>query len=324
MKVLKAKKETAEKTRQKLLERGALDKRFRIRADASFVYFAVKKGVNISGLGNVVHSALEAREKKTKHAPDRKGVVARAHDVVGDIVVLESEKNARELKDVAQQYLDFYKSAKTVVAKSTKTSGEFRVRHVRHVAGEKKTKTLHKENGCVFFVDLNTVFYTPRLSGERKRILEQVKNGERVVDMFSGVGPYIIPIAKFRNVEAYANDKNPDAYKLLVENAAKNKVSIACSNKDAENLAIKNADRILMNLPKDSEAFLDAAFKMSKNGTVVHFYHFSGEEDLFETQKKQIIKKAKEYGFSVKFLREAKAGEIGIRQYRVVIDFQLF
>jgi len=54
------------------------------------------------------------------------------------------------------------------------------------------------------------------LSTERIRIADQVKNGDKVVDMFAGIGPFSILIAKrFSEAEVIAVDKNPVAIKYL-------------------------------------------------------------------------------------------------------------
>ncbi len=322
MKVLRVKREDGEKVRKRLFEKSVFDKEHQIESDSKFIYFPVTVSKGFEKYGDFVNKKLKKRSTQTKK-PAYKGVFKRSHDLIGDIVVLESD-DLDMAKKAAPDYLEFYKSAKTVVVKDTKTEGEFRIRKVKHVAGEKKFVTLHRENGCGFVVDLNKVFYTPRLSGERVRILSLVKNGEVVIDLFAGVGPYIIPIAKNRKVEAYAVDKNPHAYKLLLRNVGLNKVDVKCFLSDAREVKLPKADRIIMNLPKSSEDFLIAAMKLCKKGTIVHFYHFSPEEDLFKSHKEIIKKIAKNISFKVKFLREAKAGEIGIRQFRVVIDFRIY
>ncbi|MQK95284.1 methyltransferase, partial [Escherichia coli] len=78
---------------------------------------------------------------------------------------------------------------------------------------------------CIFKLDISKVFFTPRLSAERIRIASMVKPGETICDLFAGVGPFSIIIAKKNpNVKVHACDINPDAYKYLVENIRLNKV----------------------------------------------------------------------------------------------------
>ncbi len=245
----------------------------------------------------------------------------RAHDVIGGIIILDYSGDVK----TARAYLNFYKNAETVVRKLSCTEGEFRVRNVQWLAGKKSFLTLHRENGCSFWVDVNKVFYTPRMGSERLRILNQVADGESVVDLFSGVGPFIITIAKFKHVSAFAVELNPSAFALLEKNVRLNKVDVACFNGDAKKVVNKlpKCDRVIMNLPKCSEDFLDCAFKISKSGTIIHFYNFSGVNDLFESHKSVIKERAKLNNFKVEFLDERKCGDIGVRQFRVVIDFRV-
>ena len=59
---------------------------------------------------------------------------------------------------------------------------------------------------------LKETYFSPRLANERKRITSLVKPGETVVDMFAGVAPFSIMIAKYANPKIiYAIDKNKDA-----------------------------------------------------------------------------------------------------------------
>ena len=67
-------------------------------------------------------------------------------------------------------------------------------------------------------LDVKKVYFSPRLATERKRITDQVKNNEIIVDMFAGIGPFSISIARKHKVKIYAIDINPYAYKYLKKN----------------------------------------------------------------------------------------------------------
>ena len=92
--------------------------------------------------------------------------------------------------------MEVHPNVRAVFAKSGWVSGTERIMPLRYVAGENRTQTIHKEHGCSFKVDLSKVFFSPRLSSEHQRIAKLVDEGERVVDMFAGVGPFSILIAK--------------------------------------------------------------------------------------------------------------------------------
>ncbi|HDN90950.1 MAG TPA: tRNA (guanine-N1)-methyltransferase, partial [Candidatus Aenigmarchaeota archaeon] len=86
---------------------------------------------------------------------------------------------------------------------------------------------------------------------------------------------------------------------------------------------IKGVDRIIMNLPKTADNFLDVAFGICKKGTTVHFYYFLKEEELFWKGEEIIKENAGKFNRRVKFLEERKCGELAPHVYRVVIDFQI-
>ncbi|MEM2352242.1 MAG: hypothetical protein QXT26_07530 [Thermoproteota archaeon] len=66
------------------------------------------------------------------------------------------------------------------------------------IAGSADTETVHKEHGCKYFLDPRKVYFSPRLYYEHYRVASQVVEGETVVDMFAGVDPFSILIAKIR------------------------------------------------------------------------------------------------------------------------------
>ena len=52
-----------------------------------------------------------------------------------------------------------HKNVKTVLAQSSSIGGDYRIRNLIHLAGENKTRTLHKESGCIFAVDLTDLLF---------------------------------------------------------------------------------------------------------------------------------------------------------------------
>src|SRR5207244_5720838 len=80
------------------------------------------------------------------------------------------------------------------------------------------------EFGLRYLVDVEHAYFSPRLGSERWRVARQVRPGEVVVDMFAGVGPYAILIARTRKPKSvHAIDANPAAVELLRENARRNR-----------------------------------------------------------------------------------------------------
>jgi tRNA (guanine37-N1)-methyltransferase len=146
-----------------------------------------------------------------------------------------------------------------------------------------------------------------------------IKKGDFVADLFCGVGPYAILIAKFSQAKkVLANDLNPDAYAYLLINAKKNKVEsrMELSNKDARDYHKLNADKVIMNIPKFSESFLKCAFDNCKIGGRVFYYCFARDNEL-----KYRIKEIKAAG-KCRILKKTKCGDIGPGAFRWCIDFK--
>ncbi|HUH99632.1 MAG TPA: tRNA (guanine-N1)-methyltransferase, partial [Nitrososphaerales archaeon] len=111
-------------------------------------------------------------------------------DVIGDIAIVKLRPEAKvDEREAAQAILDGMKNVKCVYGQEGGIEGDFRLRKLRHLGGEERTVTIHKENGIRLKLDVETCYFSPRLSTVRLRIAEQVVPGEKVLNMFAGVGP---------------------------------------------------------------------------------------------------------------------------------------
>lgn len=120
-----------------------------------------------------------------------------AFDQIGNIIIVRiPESLVSKKKIIGEMLLDKVKSAKSVFYQSSSVEGDFRTRELELLAGEDKTETEYKEFGCRFIVDVKNVFFSPRLSTERKRIADLVQDGETVINMFGGLGMFSIIAAK--------------------------------------------------------------------------------------------------------------------------------
>jgi tRNA (guanine37-N1)-methyltransferase len=231
---------------------------------------------------------------ENKLPPHLLASLPRAMDFVGDIAIIEIPPELNAHKNViGEAVLKSHKSVRTVLAKAGAVSGTYRLREFSVIAGEPKTETIHKEYGCQYHVDLAKAYFSPRLSHERNRVASLVKEDETVVDLFSGVGPFSVLIAKtHENVKVYAIDVNPQAVEFLKKNVRLNRVegkvhSILGDAKQIVNQRLFGvADRVIMNLPEKSIEFVDAACKAIKpSGGIVHFYSFVYASNTLENVK---------------------------------------
>src|SRR5262249_6322231 len=131
-----------------------------------------------------------------------------SYDIIGDIAVLDLPQSlAAHEGVVAEAIRQVNGNVSVVLAKTGAISGHQRILPTRHIAGENRTTTLHRESGCTFKVDLSNMFFSPRLSHEHERVAMEVEDGETVTDLFAGAGPFSVLIAKrLENVEVNAID----------------------------------------------------------------------------------------------------------------------
>ena len=229
-----------------------------------------------------------------KLPPNLLANLPQALDVVGDIAVIEVPTELDEYKNlIGEAILQIHRNIKTVLAKSGAISGTYRIRGYSFIAGEQKTQTIHKEYGVTYHVDLAKAYFSPRLSHEHERVASLVQGGETVVDLFAGVGPFSILIAKKNpRVKIYAVDINPEAIELLRVNARINRVEnrVFPILGDARQITARElkgtADRVIMNLPETAIEFVDAACQAIKpKGGIIHFYGFVRSPDSIEDLK---------------------------------------
>ncbi|MBI4392373.1 MAG: class I SAM-dependent methyltransferase family protein [Euryarchaeota archaeon] len=283
----------AEEVRRRLVEARVLKIGLRVAKEGEDVLFPVEEGATLlgfkveSGLFDFEETPLLPRDySEILDVPESlRALLPSSFDVIGDIIIIKLPPPLRSQKaEIGKALLKANKNAK-VVAIDEGVKGELRLRRVEVVAGEDRTTTRHREYGLDLKVDVARAYFSPRLATERNRVTSQVRSGEVVFDMFAGVGPFAVMIAKNAAPErVYAVDLNPDAYALLVENVAANKVGgkVRAVLGDARDVATSlkgGVDRVIMNLPHGAEAFLQDAISATRPGGVVHFHFISSPDD---------------------------------------------
>ena len=243
-----------------------------------------------------------------KLAPHLIASLPRSADVVGNIAIIEvpAELEAHEAL-IGEALLKTNKNVKTVLAKAGAVSGPYRLREFRVIAGEASTVTIHKEYGCQYYVDLAKAYFSPRLSYEHHRVASLVREGETVLDLFAGVGPFAVQIAKAReNVKVYAVDANPYAIEFLKKNVRLNRVEdkvfpiLGDAGDVVEEKMSGVVDRVIMNLPERAADFISAACKALKPaGGVVHFYRFVKASDSLESVQVGFVEAVEQCGRKV-------------------------
>ena len=226
---VRVRKGEGESVRKKLLEDGLLDQSLYVDKDQDFLYLPV-----LAAPGGVPTEEREFKEREseerdykalTKVPDELRTLLPTAFDTLGDIAVVGLPDELLPFSnEVGDALMSAFPRLRSVFLDHG-VVGEFRVLDLDVIAGEDCSETVHIEYGLRFKVDPRKAYFNPRLSNERRRIASLVRDGETVVDMFSGVGPFAIMIAKLsRPGVVYAIDLNPEAVQLMRENVELNKV----------------------------------------------------------------------------------------------------
>ena len=250
------------------------------------------------------------------------------YDILGNIAIVKFKKGekASEKKKFALRFLKSVGNVKTILEKSDKFSGRLRTQKTKYLIGDKTKEALYRENGCIFRLNVDTCYFSPRLASERKEIAEKVRKKERVLVMFGGVAPFAVVIGKLSKVtEVVSVELGRECSKYALENVKRNKlqnvkiiqgdVRKKCKNMD-------KFDRIVMARPNLKDSFLDVAFPIIKKNGTIHYYGFY-ETDRKEEMIDMINSEAKKHGKKLKILKVKKAGDIGKNKVRFRVDFKV-
>ncbi len=253
-----------------------------------------------------------------------------AFDQIGDIIVIRiPDSLLSKKKIIGGIILERVSTAKSVFYQSSDVEGDFRTRSLELLAGEDRTETEYKEYGCRFAVDVEKVFFSPRLSTERERIANLVQDGEIVVNMFGGVGMFSILVAKNKKCTVYNIDINPIASKLCEKNINLNKLvgEVICINGDAAKIIkerLENkGDRTLMLLPERSDEFLESAILATRNNGIIHYYshiHADKKQDAPKLSEQHYLELTK---MKSEILNSKIVRAVGPRYYQTVVDVKI-
>jgi tRNA (guanine37-N1)-methyltransferase len=257
----------------------------------------------------------------------------RALDIIGDIAITEIPPELKTQGSlIGEAILKTHKKIRTVLAKVGSVSGTYRLREFEIIAGEPKTATIHKEYGGQYHVDVAKAYFSPRLSHEHNRVASLVQKGETVVDLFAGVGPFSVLIAKKKaDAKVYAVDINPEAIDFLKKNIRLNRVEnrvipiLGDAKQVIEEKLLGVADRVIMNLPEKAMEFINAACRAVKpSGGVVHYYAFIRLPDFLENVQLRFSEAVEKAGRKVDvFLSTRTIRETAPYEWQIVLDAKI-
>jgi len=254
----------------------------------------------------------------------------KGYDILGNIAIVKFDRKDNIQKKIgeAKRLLKQHRNVLTVLEKSDRFKGRLRTLKTKHILGINTKECLYKENNCVFRFNVETCYFSPRLSNERAEIASMCKKNENVLVLFGGVGPFAIVIAKNSKAKKVVSvELSRACNKYAIENVKRNKLQSRVEivqgdvRKICPNMKEK-FDRIVMARPNLKDSFLDCALPLITRNGIIHYYGFYEEirvdelRELMELEAKKAKKK-------IKILKIKKAGDIGLRKYRYRVDLRV-
>ena len=267
----------AEATRRRLIDLGVLRSDLEVARDGEHVVFPVAHACG-PRLPIVAYEftprATRLRSYQELLPESLRESAPRAFDTLGDTILVKIPPAfASHRAELGAALLEFNRCRAVFADGGVKDP--YRTRQLERIAGTGDSLTRIAENGCTLWVDPARAYFSPRLAHERERVAALVRPGELVVDLFGGVAPFGVQLAK-KGATVHSVDLNPAATELGLRNAEANGVTdrVTFHTGDARAVAatLPRADRLILNLPHGAKLFLDAAARLAKPGATVHYH----------------------------------------------------
>lgn len=333
--------EHAQAVKEYLVAHGLLDRNYRLRRTKDSITFPVTREFNVPFEFDADFVDVELDEQEQQQSLKKEleqhlssselDALVTSFDTVGSIVIIEiPEELERRKALIGQKVLELNRPVKTVLRKVGGHEGPYRVQRMECIAGEDTRETLVTENGARLKVNVEEAYYSVRMATERKRIASLVNPGERILCLFSGVGPYPVVLSRHTDAkEIVGIEINPAAHELALENVAMNRcTNVHLLEGDAHAVLPKLAragqrfDRVTMPLPHTSQEFLDDTLAVCAAGAVVHYYSFEHESE-FENAVDTVRAAIRRSDRTLVGHNVVKCGQHAPRVWRVCVDAKI-
>jgi tRNA wybutosine-synthesizing protein 2 len=217
--------------------------------DGSRAYVPVKPGFSVDGT-----------------LPPRRPYRGRGYLMIGDIAVIHGRQPTRTEVEEIQAW----RNPRGIIWMRSST-GRMRIPDGEVLTGS-AGETCHREQGITYYLDPLRVMFAQGNREEKVRMQCLTTPGERVADMFAGIGYFSIPIA-MRGASVHAMEINPVACTYLERNirvnGVKSRVSVSCG--DCRALLTGLYDRVVMG-HFDAPGYLSTALSHVQPGSILHVH----------------------------------------------------
>ena len=232
---------------------------------------------------------------------------------------------------IAQKIHEILPSVKAVWVRVGQIEGKFRQpKGLNHVWGDESTEIIVTEHGIRYKFDFTRIMFAKGNVKERAVLPKKIKEGEIVVDMFSGIGYFSLGIAKTKKPkQVYSIEWNPESFHYLKENTRLNKIEIITPihgdcKIEVPKLAEQGirADHIIMGLLPEPVDAIESALTVAKDeGTIVVYEGVELEDStrLFD----EFSEIAQKSGFKCELLERRLVKSFKPHEYHVVEEILL-
>ena len=189
----------------------------------------------------------------------------------GHIMLLRS--SSKLPSKMAEIILSHYPWCQSVY-QQTDTKGISRIPEIKLLGGIDNPKTLHIENGAKYNIDISRITFSPGNRYLRERLVNEIKDSEHLVDMFSAVGNLSLQPLIHKKISATLIEQNEYTFSYLQKNIKLNGVQdVELYNLDSRKIDKQNiADRIFMGYHDADKTHLISALKIAKKTCIIHLH----------------------------------------------------
>ncbi|NTV00474.1 MAG: SAM-dependent methyltransferase [Methanoregulaceae archaeon] len=219
--------------------------------------------------------------------PDRRPYTGRGFSMIGTIALFEGEEPTKEQVRQVKEWKN-----PTGILWVRARNGVLRLPDIRVVSGESSV-VRHREMGVVYWLDPSQVMFSRGNRQEKARMMGIIRKGERVADMFAGIGQFSLPLA-YAGAKVHAMELNPVAYGYLCRNIEENGFSgqMTAECGDSRDLLFGWYDRIVMG-HFDAQDLLSAATGHILPGGIIHLHSaFEGTPSLADQYQDSFVVEA--------------------------------
>ena len=207
---------------------------------------------------------------------ERKPYKGRGYQKMGDTIIIHGDAPTKSELEEIQAF-----EHPSCILHSVGQNGVMRIPEIRVLFGTPHEVTF-REAGISYTLNPAKVMFSQGNRGEKLRIRTLVKPGEKIADMFAGIG-YFTLSAGLAGGQVHAVEINPESYVFLQKNIEANYLgrNITAECGDCREKLRGTYDRILMG-HFDAPEFLNHALAHADVGTTLHVHGVGDRQSEIE------------------------------------------